>query len=82
MGIQRYRDMRVWQSGMGLVESIYRLSRAFPRHETYGLAGQMHRAAISIPSNIAEGTTRESTRDYLDHVSTAQRLTRRAANSN
>jgi four helix bundle protein len=64
--------LRVWQVGMDLVESVYRLSADFPSREVYGLAGQMRRAAVSIPSNIAEGHTREGTREYLYHLSIAQ----------
>jgi len=57
---------------MGLVESVYRLSLAFPADENYGLKSQIRRAAVSIPSNIAEGHTRASTREYLNHLSIAQ----------
>jgi len=56
---------------MDLVEQVYRLSRAFPREELHGLTAQMRRAAVSIPSNIAEGHTREHTREYLHHLSMA-----------
>jgi four helix bundle protein len=55
-----------------LVEAVYRLSAAFPKSELYGLTGQIRRAAVSIPSNIAEGHTRESTKEYVNHVSMAQ----------
>jgi four helix bundle protein len=72
MTIQSYRDLRVWQVGMDLVESVYRLSADFPAREVYGLASQMRRAAVSIPSNIAEGYTKEGTREYLYHLSIAQ----------
>ncbi|MGA2595171.1 MAG: four helix bundle protein [Bryobacteraceae bacterium] len=57
---------------MGLVESVYRLSLALPAEENYGLKSQMRRAAVSIASNIAEGHTRASTREYLNHLSIAQ----------
>ena len=57
---------------MDLVEAIYRVSAAFPKAELYGLTGQIRRAAISIPSHIAEGRTRESTKEYLNYVSMAQ----------
>ena len=57
---------------MDLVEQVYRLTRAFPREETHGLKVQMRRAAVSIPSNIAEGHTREHTREYLHCLSMAQ----------
>ena len=57
---------------MSLVESVYRLSIAFPAEENYGLKSQIRRAAVSIPSNIAEGHTRASTREYLNYLSIAQ----------
>ena len=57
---------------MDLVELIYRLTAGFPRTEQYGLAIQVRRAAVSVPSNIAEGHTRASTKEYLNHVSIAQ----------
>ena len=70
--IRSYRDLRVWQSAMDLVEQIYRLTEGFPRHETYGLASQMQRAAVSIPANIAEGHERHHGREYLQHLAIAQ----------
>jgi four helix bundle protein len=57
---------------MELVESVYRLSMAFPPEETYGLKSQIRRAAVSIPSNIAEGQSRASTKEFLNHLSIAQ----------
>jgi four helix bundle protein len=72
MGIQSYRDLRVWQAGMDLVENVYRMTKAFPRQELYGLTSPMQRASVSIPSNIAEGHTREHTGEYLQHLSIAQ----------
>src|SRR4051812_37434860 len=72
VGIQSYRDLRIWQVGMDLIESVYRLSANFPAREVYGLASQMRRAAVSIPSNIAEGHIREGTKEYLCHLSVAQ----------
>jgi four helix bundle protein len=53
--VKSYRDLRVWQRAMDLVEEVYLGSATFPRSETYGLTSQMRRAAISIPANIAEG---------------------------
>jgi four helix bundle protein len=70
--VRSFRDLRVRQAGVDLVEQVYRLTRPFPRHEVYRLAGQMQRAAVSIPSNIAEGHTREHSREYFHHVSMAQ----------
>lgn len=67
-----FRDMRVWQTGMQLVETVYRLTQDFPRSETYGLTNQMRRAAVSVPSNIAEGHVREHLKEYLHHISFAQ----------
>ncbi len=53
--IQGFRDLGVWQKSMALTERIYALSATLPREETYGLTSQLRRAAVSIPSNIAEG---------------------------
>ena len=57
---------------MDLVESVYRLTKSFPREETYGLCSQMQRAAVSVPSNIAEGHAREHLKEYLHPLSIAQ----------
>src|SRR5438128_10657559 len=57
---------------MTLVEEVYRLTQAFPSHETYGLTNQIRRAAVSIPSNVAEGHTREHSKEYLHHLSMSQ----------
>ena len=57
---------------MELVESVYRLSAAFPPEENYGLKSQIRRAAVSIPSNVAEGQSRASTKEFLNHLSIAQ----------
>jgi four helix bundle protein len=57
---------------MDIVEAVYALSARFPKVELYGLASQIRRAAVSVPSNLAEGHTRASTREYLNHVSVAQ----------
>ena len=53
--IQSFRDLSVWQKAMVLAERVYVTTEGLPRAETYGLASQMRRAAVSIPSNIAEG---------------------------
>jgi|SRR5205085_2665242 len=70
--VSHFRELRVWQGGMDLVEAVYRLSEAFPRTEIYGLTAQLRRAAVSVPSNIAEGHTRASTKEYANHLSIAQ----------
>jgi four helix bundle protein len=70
--ITHFRELRVWQQGMDLVESAYRISANFPKTEVYALTSQLRRAAVSVPSNIAEGHSRASTREYLNHVSIAQ----------
>jgi four helix bundle protein len=61
--IKSYRDLQVWQRAMALCVHLYRLTESFPTTEHYGLTGQMRRAAVSIPSNIAEGH-RRPTRDF------------------
>ena len=70
--MKSFKELRVWQAAMNLVEKIYRLTKTFPKQETYGLVSQMQRAAVSIPSNIAEGNTREHIKEYLHHLSMAQ----------
>jgi four helix bundle protein len=70
--MKSFRELRVWQQAMELVEKIYRLTQNFPKQETYGLMSQLRRAVISIPSNIAEGHTREHIKEYLHHLSMAQ----------
>jgi four helix bundle protein len=66
-----FRALQVWQRGMDIVEAVYRISSGFPRNEVYGLTSQLRRAAVSMPSNIAEGHTRSSTKEYLHHISMA-----------
>ena len=66
-----YRELTVWQRAMELVEHVYRLSSDFPREERYGLAAQVRRAAVSVPSCIAEGNARASVPDYLRFLSMA-----------
>ena len=71
MAISNYRELKVWQQGIQLSESIYRVTAEFPKHELYGFTSQMRRAVVSIPSNIAEGHIRDSTKEYLHHLSFA-----------
>jgi four helix bundle protein len=69
--VKSYRDLLVWQRAVDLVADCYGLTKQLPKSETYGLAGQMQRAAVSIPANIAEGHGREHIGDYLRHLSIA-----------
>jgi len=66
-----YRDLEVWRLGLDLVEIIYRSTAEFPKSEIFGLAAQMRRAAVSIPSNIAEGQARTSSKEFLHFLSIA-----------
>ena len=63
--VNSYRGLIVWQKGMDLVVEIYRLVKKLPKEELYSLSDQMRRAAVSIPSNIAEGRNRSSSKDFL-----------------
>jgi four helix bundle protein len=71
MRVKNYRELIVWQKAMDLVEGVYKSSRDFPREEVYALTSQIRRAAVSIPSNIAEGQGRKSTSEFLHHLSIA-----------
>ena len=64
MAVKDFRDLLVWQKSMLLVKEIYVFTTDFPKHEVYGLTGQIRRSAISIPSNIAEGYGRESPKEF------------------
>src|SRR5687768_10236839 len=70
--MKSFRELRIWQAAMDLVEKVYLLTRSVPKQETYGLTSQLQRAAVSIPSNIAEGHAREHLKEYLHHLSMAQ----------
>jgi four helix bundle protein len=63
-----YRDLLVWQKAIALVTEIYELTEKFPKSETYGLTSQMQRAAIAIPSNIAEGQKRGHRKEFLQFL--------------
>ena len=67
--ILSYKDLVVWQKSMELVENVYRLTLKLPQAERGGLMSQMRRAAVSVPSNLAEGYGRQSTGDYRHHLS-------------
>ncbi len=68
---QRFRDLSVWAEGIALARSIYRLTAAFPAEEKFGLTAQLRRAAVSVPSNIAEGSVRHSRRDFCRFIEIA-----------
>ena len=63
--VRTYQDLTAWQKAFDLCADVYHATKRFPRSEVYGLAGQMQRAAVSIPSNIAEGFGRRTTADFL-----------------
>jgi four helix bundle protein len=71
MSIKSYRDLIVWQKAMDFVVMVYRVTTQFPKDELYGLTQQLRRAAVSVPSNIAEGHGRQSRREYLQFLSIA-----------
>jgi len=69
--VRSYRDLAVWQRAVEMAVECYRVTGGFPKHEIYGLAAQLQRAAVSIPANIAEGRSRKHTREFLQHLSIA-----------
>ena len=66
--IRSYRDLDVWMKSMKLVKKIYLMTKEFPKDEIYGLISQMRRSAVSIPSNIAEGKTRQYKNEYIQFL--------------
>src|SRR5438445_10662784 len=72
MGVSSYKDLKAWQRSMGLVQEIYRITVICTKNETFGLTGQMRRAAVSIPSNIAEGKGRSTDRDFIHFLCNAR----------
>ncbi len=69
--LRSYRDLEVWREGMDLVVDSYQISRKLPHYELYGLTSQIRRAAVSVPTNIAEGHGRNHLGDYIRHLSVA-----------
>lgn len=67
-----YKGLIVWQKSIALVREIYKLTAEFPNEERFGIVSQMRRAAVSIPSNIAEGQARRTTPDFIRFVSNAE----------
>lgn len=71
-GVKRaHRDLKAWQQAMSLVEGIYTLTAAFPPDERFGLTSQLRRAAVSVPSNIAEGFARNGSKELLQFLAIA-----------
>ena len=72
MAVRAYQDLIVWQKAMDFVEAVYKVTRQFTKEELYGLPNQLRRAAVSIPSNIAEGQGRGAGAEFRYHVRIAQ----------
>lgn len=72
MKVKQYKELIVWQKAMDLVVVVYRLVKSLPRTEDYALSSQMRRAVVSIPSNIAEGQARNSTKEFANFLSIAK----------
>jgi len=72
MVVQTYEQLEVWQKAMQMVALVYKSTKRFPKEEMYGLTMQLRRAAVSVPSNIAEGQGRRSTKEFLNHLSMAR----------
>jgi carbamoyl-phosphate synthase large subunit len=69
---KHYKELLVWQKGMNLAKLVYKLTVRFPSEERYGLTSQLRRAAVSVPSNIAEGQARHGTKEFLLFLSHAE----------
>lgn len=70
--MKTHRDLKVWQNSIELVTEIYKLTKSFPNSETFGLASQIQRSSVSVPSNIAEGAARNSNKEFSHFLSIAQ----------
>ena len=70
--IRDYKDLHVWQKGTELAKQVYLLTNRFPSEEKFGLISQMRRAAVSVPSNIAEGQARNTTGEFVQFLSHAE----------
>ena len=68
MSTEGYRDLKVWQKGIDFVQEVYRISSSFPDDERFGLTAQIRRAAVSVPSNIAEGRGRGSDKEFIRFI--------------
>ena len=72
MAVKQYQDLIAWQRAIALVTDIYKMSSSFPRDEMYGLTSQLRRAAVSVPSNIAEGQGRASSGEFIQFLGHAR----------
>ena len=70
--VNSFQDLIVWQKAMALATDIYRVTHLLPKEELFGLTSQLRRAAVSIPSNIAEGQARNSPKEFLNFISIAK----------
>ncbi|MCG8448039.1 MAG: four helix bundle protein [Pirellulales bacterium] len=70
--MSNHEDLEAWQRSIDLVDRVYDLARKLPTDERYGIVTQIQRAAISVPANLAEGCGRDTTKDFLRHVSIAR----------
>ena len=68
IGVRTHKDLDVWKKSMSFVTQLYKVTATFPKEEIYGLTNQMRRAAISIPSNIAEGAARKSNKEFIQFL--------------
>jgi len=69
--VKSSNDLDIWKRGIALVEDIYKITKSFPKEETYGLTSQLRRAAVSIPSNISEGFARLYNKQYKQFLYTS-----------
>ena len=67
-----FKELKVWQIGIDLVLKVYKITESFPKSEIYGLSSQMRRCAVSIPSNIAEGASRNNPKEFTQFLYIAQ----------
>ena len=72
MSVKSYRELEVWQLAMSLAEDVYGILKDLPNEERFALSNQLRRAVISVPSNIAEGFGRDSTKDFLHFIAMAR----------
>lgn len=73
--MHQYKELKVWQKAIELVSDIYRITACFPEKERFGLVSQINRAAVSIPSNIAEGAGRNSDKEFVQFLAIAHAST-------